>query len=548
MMNNNHMVSQPMQINVSLYPHQLSSIYKMEKLEKDNMIQKEGYIKKTKIGINGDISGFGKTLSMIGLVARDTMEWDLETPYIYETVISEAKGRIKNYLISRYDKLPTTLVLVSNSIVGQWEDELKKTELKYYVIKSNKDLERLYPEQHDIVIVTPSYYNKLVMIYSKFAWKRFIFDEPGHLKVPGMLDIHAGFYWFVTATPEMILNQHKFCKYSFMKDILSNMYDSECFISDLIIKNNPEYIRASFEMPSTNYIYHKCYQPFYNVIQNLVSPSVRSMIEAGNIEDAIISLGGSKTSNIIELIKLKKLEEIEEINSKINIYTLRNDDININKWLLKKERVELQIKDIDDKYQTMLESDCIICTEKLNNPVLESNCQNLFCGSCLFEWLQRKNTCPFCRCSIDTSNLIYIDHKDDDKSIKCIKKEIKMTKVEKIIEIVNNNKKGKFLIFSDYDNTFHPICNALKDNNIDFVQIKGTIKNREKNLESFKIGDVPVIFLNSTTDGSGINLTESTDIILCHQMDKSTEKQILGRALRIGRTEPLNVHYLQISN
>ena len=547
-MNNNHMVSQPMQIKVSLYPHQLSSIYKMEKLEKDNMIQKEGFIKKTKIGINGDISGFGKTLSMIGLIARDMMEWDLEMPYIYETIVSEAKGRIKNYFISRYDKLPTTLILVSNSIICQWEEELKKTELKYNIIKNNRDLEKLYPEQYDIVIVTPSYYNKLVIIYSKFAWKRFIFDEPGHLKVAGMQDIHAGFYWFVTATPEMILNQHKFCKYSFMKDVLSNMYDSECFINDLIIKNNPEYVRASFEMPSTNYIYHKCYQPFYNVIQNLVSSSVRSMIEAGNIEDAIISLGGSKTSNIIDLIKIKKLEEIEEIKSKINIYTLRNDDININKWLLKKERVELQIKDIDDKYQTMLESDCIICTEKLNNPVLESNCQNLFCGSCLFEWLKRKNTCPFCRCPIDTSNLIYIEHKDDNKSLKCVKKEIKMTKIEKIIDIIENNEKGKFLIFSNYDNTFHPICNALSDNNIDFVQIKGTIKNREKNLDSFKFGDIPVIFLNSTTDGSGINLTESTDIILCHQMDKSTERQILGRALRIGRTEPLNVHYLQISN
>jgi hypothetical protein len=88
-------------------------------------------------------------------------------------------------------------------------------------------------------------------------------------------------------------------------------------------------------------------------------------------------------------------------------------------------------------------------------------------------------------------------------------------------------------IGSDYDNTFYPICDALRDNDIEFVQVKGAIKTREKNLDAFREGDIPVIFLNSTTDGSGINLTESSDIILCHQMDKSTEKQIIGRALRI---------------
>jgi hypothetical protein len=46
------MVSQPHEINVKLFPHQLSSIYKMEKLENDNNIIKDGYTKNTKIGIN----------------------------------------------------------------------------------------------------------------------------------------------------------------------------------------------------------------------------------------------------------------------------------------------------------------------------------------------------------------------------------------------------------------------------------------------------------------------------------------------------------------
>jgi len=545
------MVSQPHEINVKLFPHQLSSIYKMEKLENDNNIIKEGYTKNTKIGINADISGFGKTLSMLGLIARDKMTWDIELPYVFETIISEAKSRIKNYFVSRFDKLPTTLVLVSNSILGQWEKELEKTTLKYTVIRNNKMLENIKAEENDVVVVTPLHYNKLITMYHKFSWKRFIYDEPGHLKVAGMREIHAGFYWFVTATPEEILGQHKFCKGNFMRDILVNIYDPDCFITDLIIKNNPEFIKASFEMPETKYIFHKCYQPLYNVIERFVSNSVRIMIEAGNIEGAIDSLGGTKTSNIVDLIKSKKMEELIDIDSKIEIYTLRDDPIKINQWMQKKERIVEQIKEIEDKYNDMLQSECNICAEVLSSPVLETNCQNLFCGKCLFKWLERKNTCPLCRSNIDLKSLIYVSVSPPTSGdeLKCHEekeKEVKMTKIEKIIDIIKSKPEGKFLVFSDYDNTFYPICDALTDNEIDFVQVKGAIKTRERNLDAFREGDVPVIFLNSTTDGSGINLTESSDIILCHQMDKSTEKQIIGRALRIGRKEPLTVHYIQI--
>ena len=541
------MVGQPSEINIPLFPHQLASIFKMEKLENDNTIIKDDYIKKTKIGINSDITGFGKTLTMLGLIARDNMEWDLDVPYVYETVISEAKGRIKNYFTSRLDKLPTTLILVPSSIIGQWEKELNHTTLKYYIVKNKKDTENLRAEKYDVVVTTSIHYNDIVMMYSKFAWKRFIFDEPGHLKVAGMREIHAGFYWFVTATPDLIYSKQKFCKNNFMRDILSNMYDPDCFISDLIIKNDPEFVKASFEMPPTNYITHLCYQPLYNVVMNYVSSTVRTMIEAENIEGAIELLGGSKTSNIVELIKNKKLHEIQQIDLNISYSKVINDPIKENNWLLKRERVEKQIEELDLKYEEMLESDCVICAEKLKEPVLEPSCQKLFCGKCLLSWLSQKNSCPICRNTVELKNLIYINKDKAFTEEKKEYKEKKMTKIEKILSIIQSNKEGRFLVFSDYDNTFYPICNSLKENEIEYVQIRGTIKNREKNIDSFKGGKIPVIFLNSTTDGCGINLTEATDIILCHQMDKCTENQILGRALRIGRRVPLNVHYLQIS-
>ena len=150
----------------------------MENLEINNIIEKENYVKETKIGINADITGFGKSLSMLGLISRDKMEWDLETPFVFETITVEARGRIKNYYISRYDKLPSTLILASQSLIGQWVKEIVKTNLTYKSLISRKDIDDLDLEDknYDIIIVSPTMYNKLISKYKGYAWISFILE------------------------------------------------------------------------------------------------------------------------------------------------------------------------------------------------------------------------------------------------------------------------------------------------------------------------------------------------------------------------------------
>ena len=92
------------------------------------------------------------------------------------------------------------------------------------------------------------------------------------------------------------------------------------------------------------------------------------------------------------------------------------------------------------------------------------------------------------------------------------------------------------------------MCDSLREKGIEFTEMKGCISTREKKLDSFKTGKIPVLFLNSKYNAAGINLTEATDIILCHQMTTSQETQIIGRANRIGRTENLKVHHLLINS
>ena len=536
-------IYQPKELKVNLYRHQLASIYQMEKRELDKQIIENNVIVDTNISVNADSTGYGKTLSMVTLVYRNKMKWDMETPFSHTVTTTYASGRIKKTVKEEFDKLDVTLVLASQSIISQWYEEFKKTPVSVKMITNKKEIDTTIIDNYDAILVTPTMYNILVSKYSKLAWKRFIFDEPGHIKVSSMNKIIAGFIWLVTATPNSIISKHRNCRSSFMYDIIGNDsfgYSSMC--SYLLVKNNDEFIKQSFLMPPTNNFYYKCYNPIYNTVKGFVTTKITQMISAGNIAGAITLLGGGTTENIAELVKQKKLDEIEEFKSQIKILTIQNKKNKVDVLQNKITVLISQIKELEHRYSQILANDCNICLEPISNPVMESKCQNIFCGSCLLKWLENKTTCPLCREHITPDQLIYI------KQCKLTNIPLKVKQLEtKINTIINliKNKEGKFIIFSEWDQTFIPIRNILLTNNIDFIELKGTVKERQTNLNNFKVGNIKVIFLNSQFNGSGINLQEATDIIIYHEMNTSTLNQIIGRANRIGRTQPLSIHHLK---
>ena len=65
----------------------------------------------------------------------------------------------------------------------------------------------------------------------------------------------------------------------------------------------------------------------------------------------------------------------------------------------------------------MLNGSCNICMEPITNPVLEPNCQNVFCGSCILKWLKTKENCPLCRKDVKANELI-IEGSTDNLSCK----------------------------------------------------------------------------------------------------------------------------------
>jgi len=102
--------------------------------------------------------------------------------------------------------------------------------------------------------------------------------------------------------------------------------------------------------------------------------------------------------NLITLIKLLKISEIKKIKTSLSF---KEDKSNTKYY----KELELRLKDrerelelIEQKYISILNDDCIICTLKLSDPTLLTCCQNFICNNCCCQWLSKNNNCPICRC------------------------------------------------------------------------------------------------------------------------------------------------------
>jgi SNF2 family DNA or RNA helicase len=534
---------QPPNLKVRLYPHQKTSVVNMEKLEKFKRITIENrYSCETEFGILGDIPGYGKSYSIIALLLRDKMEWDCSQEYVKNNIrVFNDSVRIIQPSVKK--RIKTNLIVCPVSVMKQWSDYLSKApSLSVFEISTRKHVHNFEVGKHDVVLLNSTKFNEVIDIAGEnTVWKRFIFDEAASITIPSMRNINFGFMWLVTATYDYIYsikgNGHNFLR-NFIRSIPYN------FLEHFVVKNNDDFIRESFYMPPVETITHQCINPrVLSILRNHIDDETRTMISAGNIKGAITKLGGNifSTTNLIEIVKKRKAEKITACQQSLEFWEKRDNKKESDQWRERLVTLEAEMREIEDKYKNMLKDDCSICYDQLTNHTMVSCCQNIFCGNCIMKWLQTNhNTCPLCRHVIKPVDLSFIknenDNEDDKKKLK--------NKKDVVIDIINNcvARNRKVILFSSYDETFDIIRSQLYENKIDFAELSGHRSVRESKLENFMKGELSVIFLNSRFNGAGINLQIADDIILYHKMAEGLRKQVLGRALRIGRTDPLLVH------
>ena len=535
---------------IELFPHQIQTVLDMERKECMRYNNTKDNLKlKSSMGILGDLPGYGKSLSVVSLIKRDKMFWNTEIPQTIEIPHIIQNNKIfEFYRDETFTNIRETLIVVSTSIIAQWEKYFQHSDLKVLTITENKTAQHFEPNMNDVVLVSSTMYNNLMSSISskKYMWKRFIYDEPTVTHIPSMINVNAGFYWFISATyyeiPTLFYNKRN-SRGHFMLSIFN--YIDRNKIYDFLVKNEDSFVYNSFRMPETRFKYHKCIQhSLLRVIGNHISKQISVMIQAGNIKGAFEALGSTKENDLISAISDKKRDDMKLCEMKMSYY--KNKPEKYNQWKQKYDTYKTALDDIESKCSELESDDCPICFSELNEPVLLTCCQHLFCGGCILEWNKNKDNCPMCRSKTKFQNIIKINKKNKIRKEAEETKQTYKPKEETIIDLIKNliktNRDSKIIVFSDYDESFIPLKNTLKENKVDFCELKGTKQSKVKRLEEYRDGIKNVILLNSQTNCAGINLPETTDIILYHDMEYSIQTQIIGRANRIGRKGDLTVH------
>lgn len=556
-----------------LYPHQIAALQKMEEREREKRIRAFHYEIDLQLGLYSDIAGFGKTVTMIALMLRDAMPWCLTEDLVKSSIINVCgNGYVVKRSLTSYHRIRTSLVVATPLVLNQWRDELEETSLSYTMVTSRKSCDRVDPNDVDVLLTTPTYYNHMIDRFPSCAWKRFIYDDPTHCRIPSMRPLVAGHLWMLSATPDMLLYQHRSTNH-FMSSIFCTNLDYNIY-KHLIIKNPDDFVRESFRLPPREDLFHQCYEPLVWVVRDILSPQILEMVSAGNIEGAVRSLGGTSTSNLYDLVIRERQEALQMAEWKIARWDrqshpsitpptpslhphdpLPDYEHKLQKWVMRKEKILRELNEIRHRIQRVLNEDrCHICLDPFVKPIMVTCCHNLFCGKCIFQWMNKQQntttaSCPLCRKMITPDHLVHMTNYSSDSETTISKTPIaarsKPSKMQTLDTILTTHPEGRFIIFSSYDETFSKIREVLVDAEMEYAELSGRRhETRQRIITDFKEARLRVLFMNSFHDGAGVNLHEATDIILYHEMTDMMKTQIIGRAYRIGRTHPLRVHHL----
>lgn len=498
-------------ISIPLFDHQKTSIHNMENLEKNTSILVDcDTTIDTKFGFLADLPGYGKTLSIIGLIGKTL--YDQEDDF-YLKEKSEKTMFVSKIKTKKFIQLSTSLILVNVSLLSQWINELQRTSLRYLAVYSKSEIEGIDTSKYDIILVAHNIYNLFCQVYRNKCWKRFIIDEPASLRIIAMEEITAKFYWMVTATPYELYPRKRS---GFVNDMLPEFE----WLKYIIIKNEDQYVKISYDMPITNHIYYTISCEMSKFFDGIVNPNTLEMIQAGNVSGTLASFG-NLSENIIDSFRQRKKKRLEE---------LTENEENIDNIQLIKQHLSI----LDDRLRRYIsENSCILCNSQHKSLHITKCCQTLFCGC-------QTSFCKLCKTEDTYSFQIEIDDLPEPNYVG-----INTTKIQQTMNIIADGIHKKILIFSNFNESFSTIKKCLEEKKILYLELRGTKEKRDNTLDLYKTGNVNVLLLNTIHSGAGLNLQETTDIIMYHRLHDYQKTQVIGRANRIGRKMNLNVHYLE---
>lgn len=427
------------------------------------------------------------------------------------------------YFMSHIMKSEDKVLIVANrTLQEQWKQDIETffpNNFCYYSVyfstsKIKSDFKIIF-KHFNLVFITKQDLKKNSFYKNFFSHINYVcFDEIDNFDKCFLINVNRIKFFVLSADPYESF--WKICKLKSFKDYIFHAKHSLEIYSDVC------YQAPETEIITTEHIY----QLSNNVksIKEFVSPEIFRHLKENNIEDLIKK---SEDKNLISwVIQLKEFEisELEKLQNGSLVEKARREE-KINK--IKKEITILKNRKEEN------EQICNICFNDLKEEKKQIFvcCQNFICNECL---KHIKNTCPFCR----NKDLVSIGLKNFS---------ITTISLEQIIfQISNKLKFGKNIIFfctTDLRKIIYQLEESFNIFRIQGYQYKRSIIIEEFNSPISETTISKILVLSDTENYYGLRLHGASDLIILNCNNPEQRNQIIGRAIRLGRTLPiLNIY------
>lgn len=493
-------------------------------------------------------------------------------------------------------KFATTLIVVPRGpVFNQWRKAIEtQTSLKGLVLDTNKCIKNKIPDEKTSYAQLHEFFNKYDCVLIKtttlkqlneyfasrphdqrlFGFDRIIIDE-AHDEIGSVPMMRYKFLWLVTSTYNM-LGYKNYVSANYISNGVRHIFPSY-IMSTYVIRGEDEFVKASFELPRMTEFNYTCKMNMVvAALHGFLSPNVQERLNVNDIAGAIKEMGG-KMETEDELVRIVTAGMERDINNKKReleyVGGLDMDEASkvatITRLQGELAKLEEKRTSLQERITALAEKQCAICMDNHDEPVMLA-CTHVFCGECIVDWMRVRTAhtsaapaCPTCRVPINTKNMVAVVN--EVRQVPEVKKvEVddsgdigtnagdeaakgRFTKEDLLLRLIRRKPDGKWLIFTRVDNGFVGLKSTLQNAGISFAELKGNTAVMSHTLDNFSQGRTKVILLHTQYAGSGIDISCATDVIIYHSMGMS-KIQAVGRAQRVGRTQPLTVHNLFYPN
>ncbi|GLC54545.1 hypothetical protein PLESTB_000878200 [Pleodorina starrii] len=573
---------QPTGATVQLMPHQLALLHRCQQYERGCVPLLEfrqvrdaqavyGFSEAdcmfTQVGIIGDGTGAGKSYVILALAVSE------EPVHNDPCFRSYGSNRVVLRVHNAKPVLDTTVLVVPHNLCSQWNGYVKdfggslkalflqRTAIMAQLQESESPGERL--TEYNLIVVTSTLYPQLATLIQAAGMriKRLVLDEVDSLSLHCNTPIDALFTWFVTASYGNLLHprgifvpsmrhgqynvrasglRHRGLIYSLFTDLNHNL--TRDLVKLLVVRNSDDFVKKAMMVPAMEQHVIRCRTPHsIRVLNGLANSDVIDRLNAGDVRSAVALLNPANRvaseEDIISVVIDNYVKQLHNLDLKIKYTECAEYEGEVHRHE-ELERLHIKRDDTSSRIDAIRNRVhgcrmCCIChDEDIKHKAVVPCCQNTYCFKCISRWVSTEPNCPMCKHSpLGINDLIVVIDKACDRGVLPAPAPISDVndKVDNLHGIVTSKlpKDVRVLIFSCYDYSFTPLATMLDKLGMRHAPLKGNGAQINAIMRRFHSGECPVLMINPTNYGSGLNMQCTTDIIMFHRFDDEITRQAI---------------------